>query len=385
MYIFWWIFKTIRFCNLVVPNLMKTTELIATLVLPKLPKIGCSTARKLIRHFGSAEAVFQRIGRENSKPFNNIAAVFKRPEAKQLWGAAEKEVAQIKKHRILSVAHNDPDFPIALNLCPDAPLVLFGSGQAFPNTTRVISIVGTRMPSPNGKAFVRQLVETLAPYQPVIVSGFAHGIDITAQLAALENNLITYGCLGHGILNCYPREHQKHRKKMEQHGGFLTELWSHEQIKRSHFLQRNRIIAGLAQATIVVESKSKGGALTTAAYALGYERDVFAVPGRPNDSVAQGCLALIKAQKATCITSGADVAQLLGWKKEKATAPQRQLFVRLNDKEQQIIKHMSATPKHIDLIALDASLKISDVSSLLFQLEMKGVVMAQAGKLFKLL
>ena len=208
---------------------MKTTELIATLVLPKLPKIGCSTARKLIRHFGSAEAVFRRIGRENSKPFNNIAAVFKRPEAKQLWGAAEKEVAQIKKHRILSVAHNDPDFPIALNLCPDAPLVLFGSGQAFPNTTRVISIVGTRMPSPDGKAFVRQLVETLAPYQPVIVSGFAHGIDITAQLAALENNLITYGCLGHGILNCYPREHQKHRKKIEQHGGFLTELWSHEQ------------------------------------------------------------------------------------------------------------------------------------------------------------
>jgi DNA processing protein len=232
---------------------------------------------------------------------------------------------------------------------------------------------------------VRQLVESLASYQPIIVSGFAYGIDIAAQLAAVENNLITYGCLGHGILNCYPNKHLKHRKKIEAQGGFLTELWSHEQIQRAHFLQRNRIIAGLAQATIVVESKSKGGALTTAAYALGYERDVFAVPGRPNDTVAQGCLELIKTQKATCITSGEDVAKLLGWKKEKATAPQRQLFVILSDKEKQVVKHMSATPKHIDLIALDASLKISEISSLLFQLEMKGVVMAQAGKLFKLL
>jgi DNA processing protein len=385
MYIFWWILKTINFCNLVLPNLMKTSELIATLVLPKLPKIGCHTARKLIRHFGSAEAVFQRIGRENSKPFNSIAAVFKSAKAQQVWDAAEKEVARIKQNNISWVAHSDPGFPIALNLCPDAPLVLFGSGKAFPNTTRVISIVGTRLPSPDGKAFVRQLVETLAPYQPIIVSGFAYGIDITAQLAAVENNLTTYGCLAHGVLNCYPREHQKHRKKIEQQGGFLTELWSHEKIQRANFLQRNRIIAGLAQATIVAESKSKGGALTTADYALGYERDVFAVPGRPNDIIAQGCLELIKTQKATCVTSGEDVAKLLGWKKEKAAVPQRQLFVTLSDKEKQVVKHMSPNPKHIDLIALDASLKVSEISSLLFQLEMKGVVMAQAGKLFKLL
>ena len=364
---------------------MKTTELIATLVLPKLPKIGCRTARKLILHFGSAEAVFQRIGRENTKPFNRIATLFNPPEAKLVWEAAEREVARIETHDISWIAHSAPDFTIALNLCPDAPLVLFGSGQPFPNITRVIGIVGTKQPSADGKAFVRQLIKSLAPYQPIIVSGFAYGIDITAQLAAVENNLITYGCLGHGILNCYPNEHLKHRKKIEQQGGFLTELWSHEKIQRAHFLQRNRIIAGLAQATIVVESKSKGGALTTAAYALSYERDVFAVPGRPNDSVAQGCLDLIKTQKATCVASGEDVAKLLGWKKEKETAPQRKLFVILSDKEKQVIKHMSVTPKHIDLIALDASLKVSELSSLLFQLELKGVVMAQAGKLFKLL
>jgi DNA processing protein len=321
MYIFWWIIKTIDFCNLVLPNLMNTTELIATLVLPKLPKIGCRTARRLIRHFGSAEAVFQRIGRENTKPFNRIAALFIRPEAKLVLEAAEKEVARIEVHDISWIAHSDPDFPIALNLCPDAPLILFGSGQPFPNTTRVISIVGTRQPSADGKAFVRQLIKSLEPYQPIIVSGFAYGIDITSQLVAIENNLVTYVCLGHGILNCSPNKHPKHRKKIEQQGGFLTELWSHEQIQPAHFLQRNRIIAGLGQATIVVESKSKGGALTTAAYALSYKRDVFAVPGMPNDNVAHGCLGLIKTQKATCVASGENVAKLLGWKKGKKQHP----------------------------------------------------------------
>jgi len=144
---------------------------------------------------------------------SSIAAVFKRPEAKLVWEAAEKEVARIEAHDISWMAHSDPDFPIALNRCPDAPLVLFGSGQPFPNTTRVINIVGTRQPSADGKAFVRQLLESLAPYQPIIVSGFAYGIDIAAQVAAVENNLIAYGCLGHGILNCYPNKHLKHRKK----------------------------------------------------------------------------------------------------------------------------------------------------------------------------
>ncbi len=363
---------------------MKTTELIATITLPKLPKIGCRTARKLIRHFGSATAVFEDINRTNAKPFASLAAIFKRPEVKQLWQAAEKEVALLEQKNISWVAHTDAAFPLALNQCPDAPLVLFGSGQPFPTTTRIISIVGTREPSADGKAFVRQLMATLAPYNPIIVSGFAYGIDIEAQLAALENNLITYGCLGHGILNCYPQKHKKYRMRIEENGGFLTEYWAHDPLRRGHFLQRNRIIAGLAQATIVVESKSKGGALTTAEYALGYERDLFAVPGRPNDHAAQGCLALIKSRKAECITSGEDVARILGWQKQTKIAPQRQLFVALNDKEKHVIKHMSTSPKHIDLIALEAALKVSELSSLLFQLEMKGVVMAQAGKQFKL-
>lgn len=362
---------------------MKNTELIATLALPKLSKIGCITARKLIRYFGSAAAVFENIAHSDASKFQTLSKVFGKTETQLVLTTAEKEVALMEKRNIQWVAHSHPDFPASLNQCVDAPLVLFYSGQPFPSTTRVISIVGTRQPSLHGREFVKQLVKELAPYQPIIVSGFAYGIDIEAQLAALENGLVAYGCLGHGILGCYPKQHFKYRKKIEETGGFLSEVWAKEPFQRAHFLQRNRIIAGLAQATIVVESRAKGGALTTAQYALGYQRDVFAVPGKPADVAAQGCLDLIKNRKAECITSGEDVARMLGWHQHKKPPPQASLFIELNEKEKRVLKQMSHVPKHIDLIALDANLKVSEVASILFQLEMKGAVMAQAGKQFK--
>lgn len=362
---------------------MKKSELIATLALPRLSKIGCITSRKLIRHFGSATEVFERIPRTNEKKWKPLKKVFEQQETGRVLSAAEKEVALIEKQNIHWVAHSHPEFPSSLNQCMDAPLVLFYSGQAFPNTTRVISIVGTRQPSLHGREFVKKLVKELAPYEPVIVSGFAYGIDIEAQLAALENGLITYSCLGHGILGCYPKEHLKYRKKIEEKGGFFSEVWAKEPFQRAHFLQRNRIIAGLAQATVLVESRAKGGALTTAQYALGYQRDVFAVPGKPADITAQGCLNLIKNRKAECITTGEDVARILGWHQHQKVTAQPKLFIELNEKEKKVLEHMGQSPKHIDLIALDATLKVSEVASILFQLEIKGVVMAQAGKQFR--
>ena len=363
--------------------LWKERELIATLALPKMPKVRCKTARKLIRHFGNAAAVFEKIEHTTQSQFETISKLFRRSETQNILKAAEKEVALIAKRNINWMAYSDAAFPTSLHQCADAPLVLFCSGQPFPNTTRIISIVGTRQPSESGKAFVRQLVKELAAYQPIIVSGFAYGIDIEAQLAALDNGLVTYGCFGHGILGCYPKEHAKYRKRIEETGGFLSEVWANEPFRRAHFLQRNRIIAGLAQATIVVESREKGGALTTAHYANSYQRDVFAAPGRPNDVTARGCLELIKTRQAECITSGEDMARALGWKQRQNPIPQPKLFIELNEKEKQVISHMSGTPKHIDLIALEAKLKISEIASILFQLEMKGAVMAQAGKQFK--
>lgn len=362
---------------------MTDAELVATLALTKLPKVGCITARKLIRYFGSAQAVFDKIHATANPYSKTISNAFKQVAVDTALLAAEKEVARIQKHHINWIDFRQESYPSTLNQCSDAPLVLFYSGQPIPNTTRIISVVGTRQPSHQGRVFVRKLIEELAAFNPVIVSGFAYGIDIEAQLAARENNLITYGCLGHGILNCYPKEHIKYRSDIEQTGGFLSEFWSNEAFQRTHFLRRNRIIAGLAQATIVVESKNKGGALTTAYYALGYQREVFAVPGRPDDMAAQGCIDLIKTQQAACITSGIDVANALGWTEQTKPIYQPKLFVELNDKEKLVLAHMSEIPKHIDLIALEASIKVGEVASLLFQLEMKGAVVAQAGKQFK--
>jgi len=362
---------------------MKKTDLIATLALPKMPQIGCITARKLIRHFGNASAVFENVIHARESQFQAVANVFRRTEKHHIIANAEKEVALMEKRHINWIAYSDVNFPASLNQCGDAPLVLFYSGQSFPKTTRIVSIVGTRQASTHGRAFVSQLVEELSPYQPIIVSGFAYGIDIEAQLAALDNGLVTFGCFGHGILGCYPKQHAKYRKRIEETGGFLSEIWASEPFQRSHFLQRNRIIAGLAQATIIVESREKGGALTTAKYALNYQRDVFAMPGRPNDATANGCLELIKTRQAECITCGEDVARALGWKQQHKPTPQPTLFIELNKKEKWVLSHINSAPKHIDLIALDAKLRVSEIASILFQLEMKGVVMAQAGKQFK--
>ena len=364
-------------------NLMSSYELAATLALPKLPRIGCTTARKLIRHFGSALEVFQRIDQSNNSRWKALKTIFTKPETAAVLRAAEKECSYIEKHQIQWIDLREPTFPTALNQCPDAPLVLFYSGQPFPTTTRVISIVGTRQPSQKGRAFTAQLVEQLSPYNPIIVSGFAYGIDIEAQLAANEHGLQAYACLGHGILGCYPKQHRKYRKEIEQSGGFLSEYWPNEPFNRTNFLQRNRIIAGLAQATVVVESRAKGGALTTAYYALGYQRDVFAVPGRPDDRAVAGCLDLIKNRRAECLTSGADLAEALGWTQQKQKPQQPELLVTLNEHEQKVLQYLGPEPKHIDLIAIEAQVKVSELASMLFLLEMKGVVSALAGKMFK--
>ena len=214
---------------------MQTSELVATLALPKLSQIGCITARKLIHHFGSATAVFDKIQQSDNPKWKALKAVFKKPETVAVLHAAEKECDFIEKNQLQWIDFRDHAFPPALNQCPDTPLVLFYSGQPFPYTTRIISIVGTREPSQQGRAFTRKLVEELAPYHPIVVSGYAYGIDIEAQLAAVEHKLSTYACFGHGILGCYPRQHKKYRKDIEQTGGFLSEYCTAMSFTKHHF------------------------------------------------------------------------------------------------------------------------------------------------------
>jgi len=237
-------------------------------------------------------------------------------------------------------------------------------------------------------AFCEKFIEDLAPLDPIIISGFAYGIDIYAQKTAIKHGLQTIGCLAHGLNQTYPKVHSKYGPDVEKNGGFMTEFWSTSNPDRENFLKRNRIIAGMSEATIVIESAEKGGSLVTADIANSYNRDVFAVPGRVQDKYSIGCNNLIKQQKAHMLTSAADLIYLLNWEvgeKEKKTI-QKQLFVELDDTEKSIYTYLQKEGKQIlDSIALDCQLPIFKVSSTLLNMEMKGVIRPLPGKLFEVI
>ena len=250
----------------------------------------------------------------------------------------------------------------------------------------MISIVGTRNATTYGISFCEKLLEDLAPLQPVIISGFAYGIDITAQKKAMELGLQTIGCLAHGFNQMYPKTHKKYVSKIEENGGFMTEFWSDDAFDRTNFLKRNRIIAGLSEATIVIESAEKGGSLVTADIANSYNREVFAVPGRINDLQSQGCNNLIKTQQAQLLSSAADLVYHLGWEmEEKKVKPrQTQLFVELNEEEKKIWSYLKEKDQElIDVIALDCNIPVFKLASILLNMELKGEVRPLPGKQFQ--
>lgn len=277
-------------------------------------------------------------------------------------------------------------YPAYLKHCIDSPILLFSQGNIDLNRRRIISIVGTRNITSYGTSFCEQLIEDLAPLDPIIVSGFAYGVDICVQRAAVKHGLQTIGCLAHGLNQIYPKIHEKYVTDINKNGGFFTEFWSTSQPDRENFLKRNRIIAGMGEATIVVESAEKGGSLVTADIANSYNRDVFAVPGRTQDKYSSGCNNLIKHQKAQMLTSAADLIYMMGWELEEKepVSIQKQLFVDLDDTEKEIYDYLQQGGKQmLDLIALDCKLPIFKVSSTLLNMEMKGVVRPLPGKLFE--
>lgn len=277
-------------------------------------------------------------------------------------------------------------YPAYLKHCIDSPILLFSQGNIDLNRRRIISIVGTRNITSYGTSFCEQLIEDLAPLDPIIVSGFAYGVDICVQRAAVKHGLQTIGCLAHGLNQIYPKIHEKYVPDINKNGGFFTEFWSTSQPDRENFLKRNRIIAGMGEATIVVESAEKGGSLVTADIANSYNRDVFAVPGRTQDKYSSGCNNLIKHQKAQMLTSAADLIYMMGWELEEKepVSIQKQLFVDLDDTEKEIYDYLQQGGKQmLDLIALDCKLPIFKVSSTLLNMEMKGVVRPLPGKLFE--
>ena len=365
---------------------MTETDLLYTLALQQVQNIGDITAKKLISHCGSAEAVLKE-KRQNLLKIDGIGSVLlNNLNEKEHLITAEKEIQFINDNAIDCLYFLDSNYPEKLKHCIDSPILLFQTGKVNLKKQRIISIVGARKITTSGIAFCEQLIETLTPYNSVIVSGFAYGTDITAHKAAMNNKLQTVACLAHGLNQIYPKVHKKYMSSVEENGGFFTEFTSQDNFDKNNFLKRNRIIAGVSEATIVIESAEKGGSLVTADIANSYNRDVFAVPGRTTDLQSVGCNNLIKHQKAHMLSNPLDVPYILNWELEDTKKPaiQKQLFVELDDTEKSIYNYLKDNEKQqLDVIAISCNLPIFKVASVLLNMELKGVVRPLPGKLFE--
>jgi len=302
-------------------------------------------------------------------------------------------MAFVEKKGVRVLTLHDDNYPQRLRECEDAPLVLFTCGSAKLNAKRIISVVGTRKCSEYGREMCHSLIADLKCQCPdvLVVSGLAYGIDICAHRAALENSMSTVGVLAHGLDMIYPSMHRQTAIDMiRQGGGLLTEYLTGTRPEKMNFVRRNRIVAGLCDACIVVESAEKGGSLITAELALDYNRDVFAFPGRTYDEQSKGCNALIRRHQATLITCAADLTELMGWAdtQAKASTPQaiqKELFPDLTEEEQALLNTLkNVDDKHINQIAIDANIPYSRASMILFDLEMKGLIRALGGARYKI-
>lgn len=361
------------------------TELFYLLALQKVEGVGDIVAKKLITYCGSAENVFQSKA-PHLKSIDGIGSfILQKLKDKTIFKKAEQELSFIQKNNISWMDFRHENYPEKLKHCIDGPTVLFTSGAISLKKKRVISIVGTRQITSHGMEFCKNLIAELAPLDPVIVSGFAYGVDIVAHQAAMDHNLQTIGVVAHGLNQIYPKVHKRYVSKMEENGGFITEFWSSSNPEKENFVKRNRIVAGISEATIVIESADKGGSLITANMANEYNRDVFAVPGRILDKYSQGCNNLIKTQKAHLLTGAADLLYILNWNLETASVPiQKQMFISLTDDEQKIYNFLQSKGKEqMDLIALKCDFPIYKISSMLLDMELKGMIRPLPGKIFE--
>lgn len=367
-------------------------EVIYTLALTRIPGLGQMSACSLMRTLGSASAVFR-----NRKELKELIPevsdkLIKALDCPEAFRRAEQEFLFAEKNQIQCMTLNDAAYPSRLRECADAPLALFYRGNAPLNALRVISMVGTRHATPYGEEICRSFVADLKALCPdvLIVSGLAYGIDIQAHKAALEHGFPTVGVLAHGLDRIYPAAHRHTAVSMMDQGGLLTEFMSETNPDRQNFVKRNRIVAGMSDATIVVESAAKGGALITAELAENYHRDCFAFPGRTSDPYSKGCNELIRTNRASLILSAEDFVEAMGWNVSphpSKSIVQRELFPELNEEEMKIVRLLQQHPEgiQINLLVVEANIPIHQMSALLFELEMKGVVRALAGGMYRLL
>lgn len=372
---------------------MNEQELIHAIALTKLPSLSLLNARLLFESTGSAVEVFaHRKDIKSIVPDANDRLVHALDNADEALALAEKEMEFISKGNVRAMLMTDEDYPQRMLECADAPLVLYACGKVDLNCKHVLNVVGTRKCSEYGKDICKRFIAELKELVPdaLVVSGLAYGIDIHAHRAALEQGMNTVGVLAHGLDLIYPRVHRQTAVDMVHNGGgLLTEYVSGTTPEKINFVRRNRIVAGISDACVVVESAARGGSLITANLALDYNRDVFAFPGRVFDECSAGCNKLIKNHEATLIENAEDFVVSMGWaepRKSAKDAVQRELFVELTDEEQRIVDTLrNVDDKHINQISVEANVSYSKASMVLFELEMKGVIKALGGARYRML
>ena len=364
-----------------------TNDLLYQISLTLVPNIGDIHAKALINRYGNAESIFKAKKSELESQegigivrANNIKAFTD-------FDRSEEEIKFIKQYKITPLFINDKDYPQRLLNCYDSPSLLYYRGNANLNSSHIVSIVGTRNNTDYGKIACEKLVEDLQNSNILVVSGLAFGIDSIAHKSALKSNLQTVGVMAHGLDRIYPAQNKNLAKQMVDQGGLLTEFMSQTIPDRQNFPKRNRIVAGMCDALIVVESTKKGGSLITSELANGYNKDVFAIPGRISDSKSDGCNYLIKNNKASLITCTNDLLELMNWNQSKKVNPkkQRELFIELTADERVVIDILQNVDSiQIDQLYFQSGLSSSALAAALLMLEMQGLVISLPGKLYKI-
>jgi len=369
---------------------MDKEELRYLIALTLVPAIGSITARKLIAYTGSAKAVFseKKSNLEKIPGIGSFLAGSVKPA--EVLVQADRELLFIDRNRINTFNLFEKDYPERLKQCPDAPLVVYFKGSNVFNAAKVLSIVGTRNATEYGVEQCRKIIRDLSEnnHHVLIVSGLAYGIDVQAHMAALQNSQETVAVLAHGLHTIYPYAHKNLAERISQSGALITDFSTADNPERNNFLKRNRIIAGLADATLVVESGRKGGALITADLAASYNRDVYAIPGRVNDPMSLGCNMLIRENKAALVEGYADIEYFLGWDRKGTPGIPRQtrLFVELNEDELRISEELKKEDRlGPDILSLRTGMPVSRVSATLLGMEFKALVSVLPGNFYRLL
>ena len=374
---------------------MNEQEIFYTMALTRISNFNFQQALELYRTVGSAQLIYEHR--------NDIGDIIKDgsprlKEALKVWDEpmkrAEFELKFMQEHQIRAITLNDDDYPQRLRECADAPIILYYKGNADLNQSKIISIVGTRQCTQYGIDLIRRFVSDLRRHCPemLIVSGLAYGVDINAHRQALAQGYPTVAVLAHGLDHIYPYHHRDTAAQMLNHGGLLTEFMTQTNADKPNFVRRNRIVAGLSDAVIVIESKSKGGGLITADIAQSYNRAVFAYPGAVGMSCSEGCNNLIRDNVAALISNADDFVRAMGWQDETkrrealSDGIERNLFPDLSPEESSIVKQLQQTNDlQLNILSVKTGIPIGQLTALLFQLEMKGVIKPLAGGMYHLL